>query len=99
MDRLTKFAHFLPFWVNYSLDRLAKLYIDEIVKLHGILVGIISDCDPQFTSRFWNNLQQAMGIKLNFSTAFYSHLDRQSEKTIQTLEDMLRACVIDLKAS
>lgn len=69
------------------------------MKLHEILVEIVLDCDPRFTSRFWNSLQQALGTKLNFSTVFHSQSDRQSERTIQTLEDMLKACVIDLKAS
>lgn len=74
-DQLTKSAHFLPVRVNYSLDRLAKLYINEIMKLHGILVGIISNCDLRFTLRFWNSLQQALETKLNFSMAFHPHLD------------------------
>lgn len=57
VDRLTKSAHFLPILVTYSLDRLAKLYDDEIVRLHGILVGIVSDRDARFTSRFLKSLQ------------------------------------------
>ena len=53
MDRLTKFVHFLPVRLDYSMDRLAELYVSEIVKLHGIPVSIVSDRDPWFTSRFW----------------------------------------------
>ena len=52
IDRLTKSAHFLPVWLDYSMDRLAELYVNEIVRLHGILLSIVSDHDPQFTSRF-----------------------------------------------
>ena len=61
VDRLTKSAHFLPGRIDYSLDKLAELYIKEIVRLHGILISIISDRDPRFTSRFWGKLQEALG--------------------------------------
>ena len=50
LDRLTKSAHFLAICNNFSLDRLVELYINEIVKLHGILVSIVSNQDPRFTS-------------------------------------------------
>ena len=52
VDRLTKSAHFIPFRIDYSMDRLAKLYMDEIVRLHGVPLSIVSDRDPRFTSRF-----------------------------------------------
>ena len=68
--------------VNYSLDKVAKLYIDEIVKLHGILVSIMSDRDSRFTSRLWKSLQEAMGTKLRFHMAFHPQTDGQSERTI-----------------
>ena len=71
VDRLTKSTHFLPVRTDYSLDKLVELYIKEIVQLHGIPVSIISDRDPRFTSRFWGNLQEDLGIRLNFSTAFH----------------------------
>uniref|UniRef100_A0A2N9G885 RNA-directed DNA polymerase n=1 Tax=Fagus sylvatica TaxID=28930 RepID=A0A2N9G885_FAGSY len=96
VDRLTKSAHFLPIKVNFTLDKLARLYIQEIVRLHGAPVSIVSDRDPRFTARFWKSLQAAMGTTLNFSTAFHPQSDGQSERTIQTLEDMLRACILDL---
>ena len=99
VDRLTKSAHFLPVRTDYSLDKLAKLYIKEIVWLHGILISIISDQDPRFTSRFWGKLQEALGTRLNFSTAFHPHTDGQSERVIQIMEDMLRSCVIDYEGS
>ena len=84
---------------NYSLDKLAELYIKEIVRLHGIPISIISDRDPRFTSRFWGNLQEALGTRLNFSTAFHPQMDGQSERVIQILEDMLRSCVIDYEGN
>ncbi|KAL4184968.1 hypothetical protein AMTRI_Chr10g228220 [Amborella trichopoda] len=99
VDRLTKAAHFLPIRTTYTLDRLAQLYIKEIVRLHGVPVSIVSDRDTRFTSKFWARLQSAMGMRLTFSTAFHPQTDGQSERTIQTLEDMLRACVIDLIGS
>ena len=99
VDRLTKSAHFLPVRTDYSLDKLAELYIKEIVRLHGIPISIISDRDPRFTSRFWGKLQGPMGTRLNFSTAFHPQTDGQSERVIQILEDMLRSCAIDYEGS
>ena len=95
VDRLTKFAHFLPIPLYYSMDRLANLYVNEIVRLHGIPVSIVSDRNPRFTSRFWKELQSAFGTRLNFSTAFHPQTVGQSEIVIQVLEDMLRGCVLD----
>ena len=89
VDRLTKSAHFLPIRLDYSMDRLADLYVNEIFTLHGIPVSIVSDRDPRFTSRFWKELQSAFGTRLNFSTAFHPQTDGQSERVIQVLEDML----------
>ncbi|VVA41440.1 PREDICTED: retrotransposon, partial [Prunus dulcis] len=94
VDRLTKSAHFLPVRANCTLNKLAKLFIDEIVRLHGVPISITYDRDPRFTSRFWTKLHEAFGTQLQFSTAFHPHTDGQSERTIQTLEDMLRACVL-----
>ena len=99
MDRLTKSAHFLLVRTDYSLDKLAELYIKEIVRLHGIHVSIISDRVPRFTSRFWRKLQEALGTQLNFSTTFHPQTDGQSEIVIQILEDMLRSYVIDFESS
>ena len=99
VDRLTKSAHFLPVRIDYSLDKLVELYIKEIVRLHVIHISIISDRDPRFTSRFWEKLQEALGTRLNFSTAFQPQTDGQSERVIQIMEDMLRSCVIDYEGS
>ena len=82
-----------------SIEKLAELYVKEIVRLHGTPVSIVSDRDPRFTSRFWPSLQRALGTRLHFSTAFHPQTDGQSERTIQTLEDMLRACVLEFKGS
>ncbi|KAL0410906.1 UNVERIFIED_CONTAM: Transposon Ty3-G Gag-Pol polyprotein [Sesamum latifolium] len=97
VDRLTKSAHFLPIRLGDSLDKLLELYISEIVRLHGVPVSIVSDRDPQFTSHFWGSLQRTLGTKLHFSTAFHPQTDGQSERTIQTLEDMMRACTMEFK--
>ena len=89
VDRLTKSVHFIPVRIDYSMDRLAELYVDEIVRFHGVPLSIMSDRDPRFTSRFWKELQSALGTKLNFSTTFHPQTDGQSERLIQVLEDML----------
>ncbi|GKB57107.1 putative reverse transcriptase domain-containing protein [Tanacetum coccineum] len=99
VDRLTKSAHFLPMREDYKMDRLARLYLNEIVARHGVPISIISDRDSRFTSRFWQTMQEALGTKLDMSTAYHPQTDGQSERTIQTLEDMLRACVLDFEGS
>ena len=75
------------------------MFVREIVRLHGVLVSIVFDRDARFTSKFWRSLQQALGTKLHFSTAFHPQTDGQSERTIQTLEDMLRSCVMQFKGN
>ncbi|KAJ9547570.1 hypothetical protein OSB04_020113 [Centaurea solstitialis] len=99
VDRLTKSAHLLPIKETYSLDRLAKLYIAEIVSIHGVPLSIVSDRDSRFTLQFWRSFQQQFGSKLKMSTAYHPQTDGQSKRTIQMLEDMLRACVIDFGGS
>ena len=71
MDRLTKSAHFLPINMKYPLEKLARLYLDEIIRLHGIPVSIVSDRDPRFVSRFWQKMQEVLETKLNFSTTYH----------------------------
>ncbi|GJS86724.1 reverse transcriptase domain-containing protein [Tanacetum coccineum] len=99
VDRLTKSAHFLPMREDYKMERLARLYLNEIVARHGVPISIISDRDSRFTSRFWQSMQEALGTRLDMSTAYHPQTDGQSERTIQTLEDMLRACVLDFGGS
>nr|GEW99560.1 putative reverse transcriptase domain-containing protein [Tanacetum cinerariifolium] len=77
------------------MDKLARIYLKEVVTRHGIPVSIISDRDPRFASNFWRSLQNALGTRLDISTAYHPETNGQSERTIQTLEDMLRACIID----
>lgn len=95
VDRLTKSAHFLSVKTSYNAEQLARVYIREIVRLHGVPISIVSDRGAQFTSRFWRSIQEQMGTRLELSTAFHPQTDGQSERTIQGLEDMFRACVID----
>ena len=90
VDGLTKSAHFLPVRLNYSMDQLAEMYVGEIVQLHGIPLSIVSKRDPRFTSRFWKELQLALGTRLNFSTTFHLQTNGQSEKVIQVLKHMFR---------
>ncbi|GKB57457.1 putative reverse transcriptase domain-containing protein [Tanacetum coccineum] len=95
VDRLTKSAIFTPIRETDPMDKLARIYLKEVVTRHGIPVSIICDRDPRFASNFWRSLQNALGTNLDMSTAYHPQTDGQSERTIQTLEDMLRACVID----
>ncbi|PKI61396.1 hypothetical protein CRG98_018204 [Punica granatum] len=91
VDRLTKSVHFLLAKTTFGADQLAQLFIKEIVRLHGVPASIVSDRGFYFTSKYWNSFVTALGTKLNLTTAFHPESDRQSERTIQTLEDMLRA--------
>ncbi|GJW39710.1 putative reverse transcriptase domain-containing protein [Tanacetum coccineum] len=99
VDRLSKSAHFLPMREDYKMERLARLYLNEIVARHDVSISIISDRDSRFTSRFWQSMQEALGTRLDMSTTYHPQTDGQSERTIQTLEDMLRACVLDFGGS
>nr|GEW65813.1 reverse transcriptase domain-containing protein [Tanacetum cinerariifolium] len=96
MDRLTKSA---PIREDNKTEKLARIYINEIIARHGVPVSIISDRDGQFVSHLWQALQKALGTRLNMSTASHPKTDGESERTIQILEDMLRACVMDLGGS
>nr|GEW76368.1 reverse transcriptase domain-containing protein [Tanacetum cinerariifolium] len=95
VDRLTKSTHFLPIKENDPLDKLARLYLNRIVARHRIPVSIICDHDGRFTSSFWRSFQKALGTDISMSIAYHPETNDQSERTIQTLEDMLRAYVID----
>ncbi|GJU14873.1 putative reverse transcriptase domain-containing protein [Tanacetum coccineum] len=78
VDRLTKSAHFLPMCEDYKTDMLARLYLNEIVARHGVPISIISDRDSRFTSRFWQSMQEALGTRLDMSTAYHPQIDSQS---------------------
>ncbi|XP_073133589.1 uncharacterized protein [Henckelia pumila] len=95
VDRLLKSAHFLPYNRNFTFDRMAYLYVQEVVSLYGIPLSIVSDRDQRFTSRFWGSFQRALGTTLILSTSYHPKTDGQSGRTIRTLEDMLRSIVTD----
>ncbi|GJV21609.1 reverse transcriptase domain-containing protein [Tanacetum coccineum] len=97
--KLTKSAYFLAIHEDFNTEKLARLYIVVIVTRHGVPVSIMLDRDGRFTSHFWETVQRALGIRLDLSIAYYLQMDGQGERTIQTLEDMLRACVIDFGGS
>jgi len=86
VDRLTKSAHFIPVKVDYNAQYLAKVYVKEIVRLHGVLLSIISDHGTQFTSKFWGKLHEELGTQLTFSIVLHPQTDGQSERIIQVLE-------------
>ncbi|XP_020247802.1 uncharacterized protein LOC109825361 [Asparagus officinalis] len=85
--------------MSSSKKLLTKMYINEIVRLHGVPISIVSDRDPRFTSEYWKSVHRALQTKLNFSLAYHPQTDGQSERTIQALEDMLRCCVLEMKGS
>ncbi|GKE93962.1 putative reverse transcriptase domain-containing protein [Tanacetum coccineum] len=89
VDRLTKSAHFLPMREDDTLEKLTRQYLKP--------VSIIFDHDGRFTLQFWKSLNKALGTRLDMSTTYHPQTDGQSERTIQTLEDMLRACVLDFR--
>jgi hypothetical protein len=95
VDRLTKSAHFIPISENDSLEKLSKICIEEIVKLHGVPASIVSDRDLRFTSKFWNRMQRMYGTTLKISAATHPLTDGQSKWVIQIIENMLRACALD----
>ncbi|GJY83898.1 putative reverse transcriptase domain-containing protein [Tanacetum coccineum] len=95
IDRLTKSTHFLPMREDDMLEKLTRQYLKEVVSRHGVPVSIISDHDGRFTSHFWKTLNKTLGTRLDMSTTYHPQSNGQSERTIQTLEDMLRACVLD----
>ncbi|GJZ85983.1 putative reverse transcriptase domain-containing protein [Tanacetum coccineum] len=84
---------------DYKMERLARLYLNEIVARHGVAISIILDRDSHFTLRFWQSMQEALGTRLDMSMAYHPQTDGQSERAIQTLEDMLRACILDFEGS
>ncbi|KAH0633271.1 hypothetical protein KY284_036057 [Solanum tuberosum] len=96
---MAKSTHFLPVKVSYSTEDYAKMYLREMVKLHGVLLSISSDRGTQFASQFWKSFQKGLGTKVKLSTTFHPQTDGQAERTIQNLEVMLRACVIYFKGN
>ena len=99
VDRLTKVAHFITVKTTYTSAKLAKIYMTRIICLRGVPRTIVSDRGTQFTSKFWNQLHQTLGTRLEFSTTFHPQTDGQTERVNQILEDMLRACALDYGSS
>nr|GEU38438.1 putative reverse transcriptase domain-containing protein [Tanacetum cinerariifolium] len=95
VDRLTKSEIFIPMRETDPIEILERMYLKEVVMRRRIPVLIICDHDPRFASNFWRSLQKVLGTNLDMSTVYHPQTDGQSESTIQTLEHMLRACVID----
>lgn len=95
INRMTKLAYFILIKINYPLSKLTELYIERIVSLYDIQSSILSNRDLRFRSRFWQSLQEAMDTKLRLCSTYQPQKDGQTEKTIQSLENLLRACVLD----
>jgi transposase InsO family protein len=95
VDTLTKSAHFIPVRTTYPAPDIARVFISEIVRLHGVPKKIISDRGSMFTGRFWMSFQEALGTQLNFSTAYHPETNKHTERTNQILEDMLRMYMMD----
>ena len=99
VDRLSKYAHFIPIKSTYLVEDYAWIFTDDIVCRHNIPLSIISDRGAQFTSRFLRSFQKGLGTKVKLSTTFHPQTNGQAERTLRTLEDILRACIIDIKGN
>ena len=93
VDRFSKMAHFLPCNQSYDASKVAKLFLDEIVRIHGLPKTIVSDRDVRFTSYFWKTLWHMLGTKLKFSTAYHPQTDGQTEVVNRSLGSLLRCLV------
>jgi transposase InsO family protein len=85
---LMKSANFIPMCMTYQAPDIARVFISDIVRLHGVPERIISDRGLVFTGQFWTSFQEDLGTQLNFSTAYHSNTDEKTERVNQTLEDM-----------
>ncbi|KAI3841279.1 hypothetical protein MKW98_007760 [Papaver atlanticum] len=99
VDRITKTAQFVPVRTSYSVDKLARLYVSDVVQLHGVPLSITSDMGAQFISAFWKSFQKAFESNIDLSSGFHPQSYGQSEQVVWVLEDMLRACVLDFQAN
>jgi hypothetical protein len=95
VDNLTKSAHLIPVRNTYDVTSVARMFISEAIRLHGLPKKIISDMDSRFTYRFWTSLQSALGAQLNLSTAYHPETDGKNERVNQVMEDILRMYVMD----
>jgi hypothetical protein len=95
VDKLTKYAHFIPLKTTHKAANVADIFMKEVVGLHGIPKTIVSDRDPKFTSNFWKGLFKGFRMNLNFSTSYHPETDGQTERVNRVIEDMLRMYVMD----
>jgi len=93
VDRLTKMVHFVPTTESLTAHGFAKLFIENVVRLHGLPHSVISDRGAQFNNKFWDSVCELLGLNKNMSSAFHPQTDGQTERTNRTLEEMLRAYV------
>ena len=91
VDMLTKVSHLIPVKVSYKASDIARIFIKEVFRLHGLPKRIVSDRDAKFTSKFWRSLFQAIDTQLCFSTTYHPQSDGQTERVNQVVEDILRA--------
>ena len=99
VDRLTKSAHFIPVKSTRTAPVLAKLFLKNIVRLHGVPSSIVSNRDALFTSKFLKSVQDVLGTKLKMSTVYHPQTDGKTKRVNKVLEDLLRACVLDFGGS
>jgi hypothetical protein len=95
VDKLTKYAHFIPVNPTHKEANIADIYMREIFKIHGVPKKIVSDRDPKFTSKFWKVLFKGFGTHMNFITTYHPKSDGKTERVNQVIEDLLRMYVID----
>jgi hypothetical protein len=95
VDKLTKYAHFIPLKTTHKAANVADIFMKEVVGLHGIPKMIVSDRDSKFTSNFWKGLFKGFRMNLNFSTSYHPETDGQTERVNRVIEDMLRMYVMD----
>lgn len=95
VDRFSKYAHFIPLSHPYTAASVAKAFFQDIVRLHGIPASIVNDHDPIFTSNFWKEMFDLLGVKLHFTSAFHPHSDGQSEATNKIITMYLRCLTGD----
>ncbi|KAL0423480.1 UNVERIFIED_CONTAM: hypothetical protein Sradi_0882800 [Sesamum radiatum] len=91
VEKLTKYAHFLPLTYPFTLEQVVKVFLNNIYRLHGLPLNIVSDRDKIFTSEFfWKELFKPLGTELSDSTAYHPQTDTQTERVNQCLEAYLR---------
>ena len=95
VDKLTKATDFISLKTTHKATNIAKIYMREVARLHGVPKAIVSDRDLKFTSKFWKGLFKGFGTNLNLSTTYHPELDGKIERENEVIEDILRICVMD----